>query len=73
MSHETHGAGLATRGDEREVSHDAIAYLVYFAVGLHIVATIWHAAVKKDETLSRMWRGAGSRASRAGDARSSKG
>jgi cytochrome b561 len=39
--------------------------LVYVAVGLHIVATIWHAAVKKDETLSRMWRGAASRAGAA--------
>jgi cytochrome b561 len=56
-----------------EVSHDAIAYLVCVAVGLHIVATIWHAAVRKDETLSRMWRGAGSRAARAGVANSGGG
>jgi cytochrome b561 len=38
-----------------EVSHDTLAYLVYAAVALHIMATIWHAAVKKDATLSRMW------------------
>ena len=38
-----------------EVSHDALAYLVYVAVALHIMATIWHVAVKRDATLSRMW------------------
>jgi cytochrome b561 len=51
-----------------ETSHDALAYLVYVAVGLHIVATVWHAVVKKDETLSRMWPGATARKSRAGEA-----
>jgi cytochrome b561 len=38
-----------------EVSHDALAYLVYVAVALHLMATIWHVAVKRDATLSRMW------------------
>jgi cytochrome b561 len=38
-----------------EVSHDALAYLVYVAVTLHVMATIWHVVVKKDATLSRMW------------------
>lgn len=38
-----------------EISHDALAYLVYLAVFLHIAATLWHALVKKDETLQRMW------------------
>ena len=66
-------AGSPAVAHAGEVSHDAIAYLVYVAVALHIVATIWHAAVKKDETLSRMWRGAGSRASRAGDVSSGGG
>ncbi|MGJ5009016.1 cytochrome b [Bradyrhizobium sp. SZCCHNS3002] len=38
-----------------EVTHDTLAYLVYLVVGLHIAATLWHAFVKKDETLARMW------------------
>ena len=66
-------AGSPAVAHAGEVSHDAMAYLVYVAVALHIVATIWHAAVKKDETLSRMWRGAGSRDSRAGDVSSDGG
>jgi cytochrome b561 len=41
-----------------ELTHDTLAYLVYAAVALHIVATLWHALVKKDETLARMWPGA---------------
>jgi len=66
-------AGSPAVAHAGEVSHDAIAYLVYVAVALHIVATIWHAAVRKDETLSRMWRGAGSPALRTGDGRSGEG
>jgi len=42
-----------------EVSHETLAYLVYAAVALHILATLWHALAKKDETLARMWPGAG--------------
>lgn len=41
-----------------EFLHGALAYLVYAAVALHIVATLWHVLVKKDETLARMWPGA---------------
>lgn len=50
-----------------EVSHDALAYLVYVAVALHLMATIWHVAVKRDATLSRMWpaKSSGSTAGRA--------
>jgi len=42
-----------------EVTHDAFAYLVYAAVAVHIAATFWHALVKRDGTLARMWPGAG--------------
>lgn len=38
-----------------EITHDALAYLVYLAVGLHIAATLWHEFVQRDETLARMW------------------
>jgi cytochrome b561 len=38
-----------------ELAHDTLAYLVYAAVALHIVATLWHVLVQKDETLARMW------------------
>ncbi|QIG94736.1 MULTISPECIES: cytochrome b [unclassified Bradyrhizobium] len=38
-----------------ELAHGALAYVVYAAVVLHIAATFWHAVVKKDETLARMW------------------
>ncbi|WP_316238823.1 cytochrome b [Bradyrhizobium sp. SZCCHNR1015] len=38
-----------------EVTHDTLAYVVYLVVALHIAATLWHAFVKKDETLARMW------------------
>ena len=38
-----------------ELLHGSLAYLVYLVVTLHIAATLWHALVKKDETLSRMW------------------
>jgi len=38
-----------------ETTHDALAYLVYLVVGLHIAATLWHELVRKDETLARMW------------------
>ena len=44
-----------------EVSHDTLAFLVYAAVALHIAATIWHAAVLRDNTLARMWPGASRR------------
>jgi cytochrome b561 len=40
-----------------EILHGSLAYLVYLVVALHIAATVWHALVKKDETLSRMWPG----------------
>ena len=42
-----------------EVTHDALAWLVYAAVALHIAATVWHAAVVRDGTLARMWPGSG--------------
>ena len=42
-----------------ELSHGLLAYLVYAAVALHIGATVWHVLVKKDESLARMWPGAG--------------
>lgn len=38
-----------------EITHDTLAYLVYAAVGMHILATLWHVLVMKDETLARMW------------------
>jgi cytochrome b561 len=38
-----------------ELAHDTLAYVVYAAVALHILATLWHVLVKKDETLARMW------------------
>ncbi|MGJ5177169.1 cytochrome b [Bradyrhizobium oligotrophicum] len=38
-----------------EIAHDTLAYAVYLVVGLHIVATLWHEFVKKDDTLARMW------------------
>jgi cytochrome b561 len=38
-----------------ELLHDSLAYLVYAVVTLHIAATLWHALVKKDKTLARMW------------------
>ena len=44
--------GIAHAG---EVSHDALAWLVYAAVALHIAATFWHAVVLRDGTLARMW------------------
>jgi cytochrome b561 len=40
-----------------ELLHGRLAYLVYLVVALHILATLWHVLVKKDETLSRMWPG----------------
>jgi cytochrome b561 len=61
-------AGHSAVAQAGEVTHDALAYLVYVAVGLHIMATIWHVLVKKDETLSRMWPAAAkSHGSRAGE------
>ncbi|KJC40407.1 cytochrome B561 [Bradyrhizobium sp. LTSP885] len=48
-------AGNQTIEHAGEVAHGLLAYVVYIAVALHIGATIWHAVVKKDETLSRMW------------------
>ncbi|MET4384740.1 cytochrome b561 [Bradyrhizobium sp. F1.4.3] len=41
--------------DAGEVTHDALAWLVYAAVALHIAATLWHAVVMRDGTLARMW------------------
>ncbi len=38
-----------------EVTHDALAWVVYAAVALHIAATAWHAVVMRDGTLARMW------------------
>ncbi|WP_245321682.1 cytochrome b [Bradyrhizobium sp. LTSPM299] len=52
-------AGNQTIEHAGEVAHGLLAYVVYIAVALHIGATIWHAVVKKDETLSRMWPRAG--------------
>ncbi|WP_246791539.1 cytochrome b [Bradyrhizobium commune] len=43
-----------------EVTHDALAYVVYAAVALHIAATAWHAVVMRDGTLARMWPRSGS-------------
>jgi cytochrome b561 len=40
-----------------ERSHDLLAWVVYATVAMHIGATIWHEAVKKDGTLARMWPG----------------
>jgi len=37
------------------LAHGLLAYLVYATVAAHILATIWHEAVLKDGTLSRMW------------------
>ncbi|MBR0964552.1 cytochrome b [Bradyrhizobium diazoefficiens] len=38
-----------------EVSHDLLAWVVYVAVAMHVLATIWHVVVLKDGTLDRMW------------------
>ncbi|WP_316231987.1 cytochrome b [Bradyrhizobium sp. SZCCHNR1051] len=48
-------AGDKTIAQAGEITHDALAYVVYLVVGLHIAATLWHEFVKKDETLARMW------------------
>jgi cytochrome b561 len=47
-----HNPEVARFGEE---THGLLAYFVYAVVALHIAATIWHVAVKKDETLARMW------------------
>ena len=46
-------------GPRSETSHDLLAWFVYAVVILHIAATFWHALVKRDGTLARMWPGAG--------------
>lgn len=48
-------AGNSAVAHAGEVSHDALAWLVYAAVGLHVAATLWHALVLRDGTLARMW------------------
>ncbi|MGY8667982.1 cytochrome b [Bradyrhizobium sp. UFLA05-109] len=37
-----------------EAVHGLLAWLVYATVAAHIGATIWHAIVKRDDTLARM-------------------
>ncbi|WP_316204774.1 cytochrome b [Bradyrhizobium sp. SZCCHNS3004] len=41
-----------------EIAHGTLAYFVYAVVALHVAATLWHALIKQDETLARMWPGA---------------
>jgi cytochrome b561 len=38
-----------------EILHASAAWGVYAVVGFHIMATFWHAALRKDETFARMW------------------
>lgn len=37
-----------------EAVHGLLAWLVYATVAAHIGATVWHAVIKKDDTLARM-------------------
>jgi cytochrome b561 len=48
-------AGNQTIARAGETTHGLLAYFVYLVVTLHIVATLWHVWVKRDDTLSRMW------------------
>lgn len=38
-----------------EIAHGLLAYIVYAVVAVHIAATLWHALVKRDDVLARMW------------------
>lgn len=48
-------AGNKAIAEAGEIAHGTLAYVVYVVVALHIAATLWHALVKRDETLARMW------------------
>jgi cytochrome b561 len=36
-------------------AHYVFAWLMGIALGLHLAAVVWHARVKRDEVLARMW------------------